>query len=206
MSDTAPDSPVRAVQERSRDTRQRILEAAQRALVEDGYSGATTLRIQELAGVTRGRLLHHYPSRDDLLVAAVAHLTEARMAGLADDVTWSAEPRERIRQIVDRMWETFSQPYFWASTELWLAARANPRLRDALQPHERRLSTFIVGKLGSFFGPELTAHPNYVAVRDLLVTSMRGAALTYAVRPRDPLTEHHLEQWTSIAAQLLIEP
>jgi AcrR family transcriptional regulator len=199
----APEPPARALQERSKDTRARILEAAVSALVEGGYSGATTLRIQELAGVTRGRLLHHYPSRDDLVVAAVSYVTEARMAALADDVEWSDDSEKRIRQIIDKMWETFHQPYFWASTELWLASRSSPRLREALRPHERRLSAFIVTKLGSFFGPTLSAHPNYVAVRDILVTSMRGVAMTYAFRPNDPLEEPHIEQWNSLTLQLL---
>lgn len=195
----------RAVQERSIDTQARILESAVTALVDHGYSGASTLRIQQIAGVSRGRLLHHFPSRDDLLVAAVAHLTEARIASLADDLVWPDGAGERIDLVVGRMWESFREPYFWASTELWIAARANPRLREALQPHERRLGASITGHLATLFGPALASNSHYVMARDLLITSMRGVALTYAFRPRDELRDPHLAQWRAIARDLLLD-
>src|SRR4051794_23090445 len=77
--------------QRTSDSRTRILDAAVSALVEGGYSAATTLTIQARAGVSRGRLLHHFPSRDLLLVAAAQHLavkrvrdTEDRLAELLD--------------------------------------------------------------------------------------------------------------------------
>ena len=193
----------RSVQERSRDTRERILDAAVTALVEDGYAGATTLRIQSLANVSRGRLLHHYPSRDALLVAAVAHLTEGRIAALAIEVEWSDDPRERIDQVVDTMWATFQQPFFWASTELWLAARANPVLREVLLPHERRVGAAVSRKVRMFFGSPLAAHPRFGAVRDLLLTSMRGTALAYAFRPADSTADPHLAEWKAMARDLL---
>ena len=204
MGQTVTAKPARATQERSRDTQARILNAAIKALVSDGYSGATTLRIQELAEVSRGRLLHHYPSRDDLLIAAVSHLTEARMLALAEDEEWPDDLSDRVDVAIDRMWETFHQDYFWASTELWLAARANERLREALEPHERRLSTFIVQKVGSFFGETIVQKPSYPMVRDLLITSMRGVALSYSFRPRDSNLDPHVEQWKTIARSLLL--
>jgi AcrR family transcriptional regulator len=204
MSQIGDAGLVRATQERSRDTQARIMDAAIIALVSAGYSGATTLRIQEIAGVSRGRLLHHYPSRDDLLVAAVSHLTEARMLALAEDEEWPDSLPDRIDVAVDRMWETFHQDYFWASTELWLAARANERLRDALQPHERRLNTFIIQKVGTFFGESVAQSPRYPMVRDLLITSMRGVALSYSFRPRDSGVDPHVPQWKIIAHILLL--
>ncbi|MDF2444113.1 MAG: hypothetical protein JWR01_2316 [Subtercola sp.] len=205
MGQTADAAKSRVTQERSLDTRATIMNAAITALVQHGYSGATTLRIQEIAGVSRGRLLHHYPSRDDLLVAAVSHLTEARMLDLADDLVWPADPSARIDEVIARMWETFQQEYFWASTELWLAARANPRLREALEPHERRLNAFIVQKVGSMFGSRISGRANFVMVRDVLITSMRGVALSYAFRPRNADLDPHLAEWRDFAHALLPE-
>ncbi|CAN5259085.1 hypothetical protein BH09ACT6_BH09ACT6_07140 [soil metagenome] len=208
MEQPAPTVRVRTAQGRSTATRQKILDAAIVALVEGGYSGATTLRIQQLAGVSRGRLLHHYPSRDDVLVAAVAHLTEARMRDLADDVQWPDDPEARIDKIIETTWITFRQPYFWASTELWLAARSNPRLREALLPHERRIGSFISAKMRDFFGPELVAHPNYAVAKDVLVSSMRGFALTFAFRDYSSEADsEQISQWkTTTRALLGIEP
>src|SRR3954453_12202645 len=91
-------------EQRSADSRSQILDAAVACLVEGGYSGATTLQIQGRAGVSRGRLLHHFPSRDLLLVAAAHPLVVTRVqatAGKAADelAGWPPGP-QRVDRVV----------------------------------------------------------------------------------------------------------
>lgn len=188
---------------RSRATQQHILDSAVEVLIEHGYSGASTLKIQERAGVSRGRLLHQYPHRDALLVAAVQHLAEARMAALHEANEWPDDPAERVAAAVDAMWEMYRQGYFWAATELWLAARNNAKLADALGPRERALGAFIRDMTAGMFGTELSAHPRYADLREVLNTSMRGVALTYAFDHRSPEADPHLHLWTELALREL---
>src|SRR5215204_4657125 len=70
----------RSRSERTADSRALILDAAVACLVESGYAGASTLAVQARAGVSRGRLLHHFPSRAELLVAAAGHLSSTLLA------------------------------------------------------------------------------------------------------------------------------
>ena len=58
--------------ERSEETRARILDAAVHVLSTRGYAGFRTAEVATQAGVSRGALTHHFPSRDELLVAVVA--------------------------------------------------------------------------------------------------------------------------------------
>ncbi|HWL49839.1 MAG TPA: helix-turn-helix domain-containing protein, partial [Acidimicrobiia bacterium] len=58
--------------------RRRLLEATVECLVELGWAGTTTTVVSERAGVSRGAQLHHFPSKQDLVVAAVEHLSERR--------------------------------------------------------------------------------------------------------------------------------
>lgn len=199
------DRPVRARQERSRLSRRRILDAAVRVLVERGYANTSTLRIQEEAGVSRGALLNHFPSRDALVVAAVRHVAAERIQHLGTRTQWSDDPSLRIAEAVDAMWATYSQPYFWASVELWVAARTKEDLRAALRPEEQATGAMVRASTDAFFGPHLCARPGYPAVRELLNTSMRGVALTYAFAPRDPATDPHVGDWTTVARNLLLE-
>lgn len=191
------------VQQRTLDTRRQILDAAVEVLIGWGYSGATTLRIQELAGVSRGRLLHHFPSRDSLLVAAVQHLASVRIEGLAERTTWPDDATERVSAAVDTMWATYQQPYFWASMELWLAARHSDTLREELLPHERHLGALVRRTTDALFGQTLTSHPKYPALRDMLIASMRGVALSYALEPHDPASEPQLNEWKHLAVTVL---
>ena len=192
----------RSREQRTSDSRQRILDAAVACLVESGYAGTTTLTIQARAEVSRGRLLHHFPSKETLLVAAAQHLAATRFAtdGLAvvDLPDAEGDPFGRLDRVVEEMWGTFRQPYFWASVELWTAARTDRALSEALLPAERRLGAAIRQTVDMAFAA-FTGSPHYAMVRETLLTSMRGVALTYGFDPRDHATDPHLEQWKQLA-------
>lgn len=76
---------------RSAAARDRLLHAALQAIAANGYHGSSLAAIAADAGLTPAGLLHHYPSKEQLLVAVLAerdrldgarfHLGEAR--GLA---------------------------------------------------------------------------------------------------------------------------
>jgi AcrR family transcriptional regulator len=202
----SPDAPRGRREERTATSRARILDAAVACLVESGYTGATTLRIQAQAGVSRGRLLHHFPSRDQLLVAASRHLATERLRRTAERIESLAGGLtgvERLDRAIELMWETFSEPHFWAAVELWTAARTNEDLRAALLPEEREIGAAIRAGMDRFYGPELIEHPHYPQVRELLFTSMRGVGLTYALEHRDPHTDPHLALWKQTARTLV---
>jgi AcrR family transcriptional regulator len=206
MTSPAPEAPRGRREERTATSRARILDAAVACLVESGYAGATTLRIQARAGVSRGRLLHHFPSRDQLLVAASRHLATERLRRTGERIESLAAGSDgtgRLDEAVELLWETFSEPHFWASVELWTAARTNEELRSALLPEEREVGAAVRALMDRFFGPELAAHPRFPEVRDLLFTSMRGVGVAYAMEHRDPRTDPHLALWKSVARTLL---
>ncbi|ANY09646.1 TetR/AcrR family transcriptional regulator [Pseudonocardia sp. HH130630-07] len=205
----APATAARSRAQRSEDSRARILDAAVACLVEGGYSGATTLTIQSAAEVSRGRLLHHFPSRDRLLVAAAQHLAVKRVADTEERVRRVVEqdpPADvfaRVDRVIELLWESFTEPHFWAAVELWTAARANDGIADALRPEERRLGASIRASMARMFGAELAARPRFKQLRDLLLTSMRGTAMTYTFDPRDPGADPMLAQWRELARLLL---
>lgn len=194
----------RAVQTRTIDVQRRILDAAVEVMLEHGYSGASTVRIQERAGVSRGRLLHHFPSRDALLIAASQHLARARVGELPSEHSWPTDPGERIDAVVDTMAATFTQGYFWAATELWIAARTHEELRDALLPGEREIARAVRVAMDSFFGPDLASRPGYEGLREVLFTSLRGMALTTSFDPRDEPTRRHVERLKQLARTVLL--
>jgi len=201
-------APVpRSRSERTADSRLLILDAAVACLVEEGYAGASTLAVQARAGVSRGRLLHHFPSRAELLVAAAEHVATTqldavrlRAAALMDD-----EPtgRERVDRAIDLMWTTFQEPPFWAAMELWTAARTDPALRGALRGEERRLRAAIAAVADGIWGAEIVGSPLYADLTELLFTSMRGVALLYAFEDRPAATDPRLALWKRLAARML---
>lgn len=188
------------VQQRAWDTRERILAAAVNCLAEEGYAATTTSSIQARAGVSRGSLLHQFPARDNLLIAAVQHLADQRTAEL-ERQAWTKP--HTIEAAVDELWFTFHGALFRASLQLWVAAQHNPDLAAALAPLEHELGRRIRGLVAELFGKERARDSRFGELVTLLVSSMRGVALTYTFEPRDHTRDPNLATWHRLATQLL---
>lgn len=136
---TIDSAPTRTPQtERSRAMRLRLMEATVDCLVEVGWAGTTTTVVSQRAGVSRGAQLHHFPSKQDLVVAAVEHLTELRR----EDMLRNAEQLSdvgRVRGVLDLLAAQFTSPVFFAALELWVAARTDADLQELVGPLERRI-------------------------------------------------------------------
>jgi AcrR family transcriptional regulator len=133
-------APARVPQEeRTRAMRQRLLDATIECLVEHGWSGTSTTLVSERAGVSRGAQLHHFPSKNDLVLAAVAHLSEKRAEELREAARHLPSGRRRTRAVLDMLAEHFTSPVFSAALELWVAARTDATLHAAVVPLEQRV-------------------------------------------------------------------
>ena len=124
--------------ERTAATRHRLMEATVDALVEFGWAGTTTTLVSTRAGVSRGAQLHHFPSKQELVVAAVQHLTELRRDELRRAAA-GLPATGRTRAVLDVLGAQFTSPVFFAALELWVAARTDAALRAAVAPLERRI-------------------------------------------------------------------
>ncbi|GAB3792515.1 TetR/AcrR family transcriptional regulator [Nocardioides ungokensis] len=126
-------------EERTRAMRARLLEATVECLVERGFGGTSTTLVSERAGVSRGAQLHHFPTKNDLVVAAVEHLTDVRRAELETAARALPTGPRRTRAVLQMLADHFTSPVFIAALELWVAARTDPALLAAVAPLEQRV-------------------------------------------------------------------
>lgn len=78
MAGTRFDPRKRPVQERSRRTVERILDAAARVFAAQGYASGTTDRIAAAAALSVGSLYQYFPNKDSILAALLErHVDEA---------------------------------------------------------------------------------------------------------------------------------
>jgi AcrR family transcriptional regulator len=140
QDDRVTTAAVRVPQEeRTRAMRARLLEATVDCLVERGFAGTSTTAVSERAGVSRGAMLHHFPAKNDLVVAAVRHLTELRGRDLAAAVRRLPTGPRRTRAVLRVLADHFTSPVFTAALELWVAARTDPDLLAAVAPLEQEV-------------------------------------------------------------------
>ncbi|MGW0879857.1 TetR/AcrR family transcriptional regulator [Streptomyces sp. NPDC002671] len=123
-------------QDRSRATRQRLLEAAVACLAEHGWAGSTVAVVAERAGVSRGAAQHHFPTREDLFTAAVEYVAEERSTALRGLFTEGAADR---RAVVAALVDLYTGPLFRAALHLWVAASNEEQLRLRVTELEARV-------------------------------------------------------------------
>ncbi|MGW0330384.1 TetR/AcrR family transcriptional regulator [Streptomyces sp. NPDC003011] len=124
-------------QDRSRATRQRLLEAAVACLAAHGWAGSTVTVVAERAGVSRGAAQHHFPTREDLFTAAVEYVAEERSTALrALFPDGTAGDR---RAVVSALVDLYTGPLFRAALHLWVAASNEPQLRPRVTELEARV-------------------------------------------------------------------
>jgi AcrR family transcriptional regulator len=117
----------RSNEDRSAETRGRLIEATVEALNRLGYGGATTIVVSETSGVARGGMLHHFPSKVDLMIATaeacLAHMAEARRVSREEN----ANPNRAVA-------DAERGRYGVALTEIMLGSRSDPELGRRFKP------------------------------------------------------------------------
>ncbi|MFF4491735.1 TetR/AcrR family transcriptional regulator [Streptomyces sp. NPDC001544] len=123
-------------QDRSRATRQRLLQAAVACLAEHGWAGSTVAVVAERAGVSRGAAQHHFRTREDLFTAAVEYVAEERSTALRALFPEGATDR---RSVVSALVDLYTGPLFRAALHLWVAASDEDQLRPRVTELEARV-------------------------------------------------------------------
>ncbi|MGW6378137.1 TetR/AcrR family transcriptional regulator [Rhodococcus sp. NPDC055112] len=164
------DQGPRTQAQRTAATRAKLLDAAIELLVEVGYARTSTQEIARRAGVSRGAQLHHFPTKESLVVAAVEHLMEMR---LTEILGAQPDPDHGVETLVD----AFTGPLFYAALELWVAARTDPGLHEAMIPLERKVGDAL--RLGS---TEVMGGRMSMDSIDLSIELARGLAVSALFR------------------------
>jgi AcrR family transcriptional regulator len=175
--------------EQRAQTRAAILDAAAQVLVDDGYTALTTRRVADVASVAQSTLMHHFPSREALLVDTVAHLAMQVADTVLDDLSDAKIRTAKERSaLMDRMWEAFTSPQALAAAQLWYVAGAEPELAAALRDLEERLNAMLMA-MASTIAPDLVDHPDFAALTETALALIRGLVMAIPVWGRDAVEE-----------------
>ena len=192
--------------QRRDEMRQLLLDAAVDSLVEHGFAGTTTLEVQRRAGVSRGALLHHFPSKAELLVATIGHLAGMRARELKLRAAGLPTGPARVDAALDLLWECFAGPLFQVSIELRAAARTEPELRRVLTAAERDIRERILHQAGAMMGREVAARPGFEQAIDLTLHLMIGAATTALLHGEEARIGGLIARWKSLFPVVLSAP
>jgi AcrR family transcriptional regulator len=182
-------------------TRQRILQEAVALLIEQGAARTTTLQVQQRAGVSRGALLHHFPTHAALLSATVEELVRRNEQAVQDGLAKLEGTADATERAIRVLALASTRPAYLAELELWAVARTDAELRATLLQAERRARRESERVLASLFAAT-SNHPAHAAVVALTNAFVRGLALSSVLR--SPVRRQQLlAQWIRATGILL---
>lgn len=152
-----------------------------RLLADDGYEGAGNAAVAEAAGLTRGAMLYHFPTRESLIEAAALHIQAQRASLFEREAAKAAAGVDAVVAAIDAYWKLISTEPFVAFAALETAAKSDLDVAKAIRPAQEAFDRASMGEsLPGFI--QAGADPRFQASRDLARFALDGlsrATLTY---------------------------
>lgn len=198
------DGRRRSQLDRSRTARERLLAAAIDVLIRSGYNGLTTKEVARCAGMSNGALMHHFGSKEELVVAATAWVYQAasdRGRQVANTAAAAQQPIEGF--ITDCLSVYFDWPFI-AALEVIVVARTDPALMARILPVMEEYRDTVNASWLSVFEESGMAIDQARVVLDLTLNVVRGMALNGMWRKNEQLYKQQLQEWVSILAASIV--
>lgn len=197
---------ARQQQARSIATRSRLIRATLDEIYKVGYHAATTHNIARRARVSRGALLYHFPSRADIILAAMEALLEDgtnQIRGVAHDVR---NGKIVLDEFVDFLWSLFSGRFHYLSIEMITEARNDKELRARLIPVVKRFHEALDAIWVEFCDAQKRPAREARIILNMTLCLMRGMGLQTILRPEPEYFKDILEAWKALLPQIIDTP
>lgn len=169
--------------EKSAMTRTAILEATIQCLLELGYANTTTALIANYAKVSRGAMMHHFPSRMSVMRAVIDYLHGLRLREYRELMSDIDDPQRKltvqaVRESVEAAWDYVNLPSFMAYQEMLAASRTDAELRQIIEPVEKDFEKQFLDTVKAVF-PHWENLARLEAAHDIVQFLMKGMALSH---------------------------
>src|ERR1700737_2432765 len=124
--------------ERSEETRTRILKAAANLIRKRGYARFRTAEVAKEAGLSRGAQLHHFATKDSLVVATLEYVFEQARVLSRRRATAVNKPRDLIEAVIEDAREFFFSEHFMIAIDIVLSTSTDDAVRKRILDISRR--------------------------------------------------------------------
>ena len=174
---SAPRRVRRPQAERSATTRAKLIDAAIACLHRLGYASTTTSLVAEEAGVSRGAMMHQFPSKTALMLTVVRAVFERDSEHYKQSIL-TVTPKAWMRSLADTVCEVVGRPSGIAVMEIMLASRSDPdlagQLREIQLQIDREAHAWVLERHAA---AGLQTRPDSEALHRLFVAAARGLAM-----------------------------
>ncbi len=124
---------------RAKVMRARLLDATLSVILEEGWAGASTIKICKKAQVSRGAQTHHFPTKTSLFVAAIEELARQSEAHILESMAKIEGEDRTLEEMLNLLWEAMlDDRHLQTAMEAMIAARTDPELRPLIADLDAR--------------------------------------------------------------------
>jgi AcrR family transcriptional regulator len=189
-------APAEPQQDRSRATRSRVLEAAVECLAEQGWAGSTVGVVAARAGVSRGAVQHHFPTREELFGAAFGRMAETRLGQVRAEAARLGESG-RTEAVLAMLAGLYTGVLFRAALHLHTAAVADESLRAVVVASEARVNAEVHRTAVALLGADEAVPGTRELVQGTL-DLLRGLALADVLTDDGRRRRRVLARWAAV--------
>lgn len=191
-------STPRRLTEKGAATRERILAATVECIVESGFAAMTIESVMAKAGLSRGSVLHQFPTRLDLTIATADRTMHTVIETAREQASRIADPFERLAGYAQIVWDTHAMPEGLALTDILQAARWDSELLTAIQPVAAQVEEEVATELRTLATMGGLADPEAMVARGwLLVSSARGLIIEHRLGSNRQVINAAIEEMKS---------
>lgn len=152
-------------------------------LIEKGYAGLTVADVAERAGVSSGARVHHYRTKDDLVIAANAFAyNEAVSLGTVRSAS-AGRSKNPLKDLVADLTSLYFGRFFRASLDVMAASRTDRVLSRRLYPIVARYHASMRATWTKALREAGYSRPDAELAYDVILGMVRGMGLTSTWRP-----------------------
>lgn len=138
---------MNVTQERSKQRRQRVLEAALNIFTQAGYNDTAVETIAQASNTSKGGLYFHFPSKQALFLALLDEASEALLRNVREAMAAETDPVARGEAALREVLLQFGDHRLLARLLLVEAVGAGPEFRERLQQLHSSFADLIAGCL-----------------------------------------------------------
>lgn len=160
---------------KSAQTREALLQSTLECLAEVGYARTTTQLVTQRAKISRGSMLHHFSSKQELINQVIEYTFLKRIMRFHQDIKQLTEEQRAVELAgLEVYWNTMKTTEYEAYLELAMASRTDPDVRMIFEPQDKKFQDFWQSRLPILFPEWKSKEKELQLARDLVMTTMNG--------------------------------
>lgn len=189
-------------EERSRQTQARVTQATIECILAKGIRATSTVDVARLAGVSRGALVHHYPSKTLLMQAALEDLLSREVESVREMAVKVKAGELNFDSLLKALHEHFKGDLYMVTLEYLTNARTDPDIMKVLVPLAAKFNDSLEQIWEQLVASSKhTSHQNRVALNATLCM-MRGMGAQSIWRDDPELYRDMLLFWKETLLEL----